>query len=53
MGSDLLEDCFYFVHLGDWISYYVAIEKNIDPVEVNIIKGLKATLAGEREAVSL
>ena len=44
-GSTLLEQYFYHVHFGDWLSYYLAIEHQQDPVEVKIIDKLKAHLA--------
>jgi glucose/mannose-6-phosphate isomerase len=44
-GATLLEQYFYLVHFGDWLSYYVAIEHGVDPVEVNVIDKLKAHLS--------
>lgn len=44
-GSSKLEQYFYLIHLGDWISVYLADLKNIDPVEVNVIDHLKKELS--------
>ncbi len=44
-GNSKLEQYFYLIHLGDWISIYLAELKNIDPVEVNVIDHLKKELS--------
>lgn len=44
-GSNLLEKFMYLIHLGDWVSVQIAEQKNIDPVEVNIITQLKNQLS--------
>lgn len=44
-GESHVEKAIYFTHLGDWLSYFVAQEKGIDSVEVDIINHLKAELA--------
>lgn len=44
-GNSRLEQFFYLIHLGDWISCYLADLKKIDAVEVNIITSLKNELA--------
>lgn len=43
-GITLLEQSFYLILVGDWISCYVADLKGIDAVEVHVIDGLKAFL---------
>jgi glucose/mannose-6-phosphate isomerase len=40
-GETLLEQYFYLIHFGDWLSYYMAIEHGVDPVEVHVIDKLK------------
>jgi glucose/mannose-6-phosphate isomerase len=40
-GDNLLEQYFYLIHFGDWLSYYLAIEHGVDPVEVHVIDKLK------------
>lgn len=44
-GTTKLEQYFYLINIGDWISCYIADLKNIDPVEVNVINHLKSELA--------
>jgi glucose/mannose-6-phosphate isomerase len=35
----------YLIHLGDWVSFFLAGKRKVDPVEVNVIEFLKAELA--------
>lgn len=44
-GNTLTERMIYFIHLGDWISVYLAELRNVDAVEVKVIDFLKAELA--------
>jgi glucose/mannose-6-phosphate isomerase len=44
-GKSKLEQFFYLINIGDWISCYIADIKKIDPVEVKVIDHLKAELA--------
>ncbi len=44
-GVSKLEQFFYLINIGDWISCYIADLRGIDPVEVNVIDHLKAELA--------
>ena len=44
-GDSFLEKCIYFIHLGDWVSFYLADLQNIDSVEVDVISGLKDMLS--------
>lgn len=44
-GDSALEQALYLIHLGDWISYFLAEKKGIDAVEVDVITGLKEMLA--------
>lgn len=44
-GSSLVERAMYFVHLGDFISCYLADLHGVDPIEVNVINYLKGELA--------
>ena len=44
-GETLIEQYFYLVHFGDWLSYYMAVEHGVDPVEVHVIDKLKAHLS--------
>ncbi len=44
-GESKLEQFFYLINIGDWISCYLADIKGIDPVEVKVIDHLKGELA--------
>ena len=44
-GDSDIERAIYHIHLGDWISCYIADIKQIDPVEVNVINHLKGALS--------
>jgi glucose/mannose-6-phosphate isomerase len=44
-GTSKVEQFFYLINIGDWISCYIADLKNIDAVEVNVITNLKNELA--------
>lgn len=44
-GESKLEQFLYLIHIGDWISCYMADLRGIDPVEVNVIDHLKNELA--------
>ena len=35
----------YFVHLGDWISWYLSDMRGVDSIEVDVIDYLKGELA--------
>jgi glucose/mannose-6-phosphate isomerase len=44
-GNSKLEQFFYLINIGDWISCYIADLRGIDPVEVNVIDHLKSELS--------
>ena len=44
-GNSKLEQYFYLINMGDWISCFLADLKGIDPVEVKVIDYLKSELA--------
>ncbi len=44
-GNSLVEQTFYFIHLTDWVSYYMALKNNVDPYQIDVIDFLKAELA--------
>lgn len=44
-GGNMIEQAFYLIHLGDWISVLLADKKGIDSVEVDVITRLKNELA--------
>ena len=43
-GNTLAEQYFFLLHWSDWLSYFLAIEQEQDPVEVNVIDNLKSFL---------
>jgi len=44
-GKTHLAAVVYLIHLGDWVSFFLAERNGVDVVEVNVITGLKETLA--------
>ncbi len=44
-GNSLVEKSIYFVHLGDWISWYLSELRGVDAVEIDVINYLKGELA--------
>lgn len=44
-GDSKLEQFFFLINIGDWISCYIADLKGIDPVEVKVIDHLKGELS--------
>ena len=45
MGDTKLQRSLYLIHLVDWISFYLAKERNMDAMEVYVIDRLKGELA--------
>ena len=44
-GNTLIEKSIYFVHLGDWASWYLSQIRGVDPIEIGVIDFLKSELA--------
>ena len=44
-GTSHIQRAIYLIHLGDWISFYLAEMRNMDPIEVRVIDFLKGELA--------
>lgn len=44
-GQSLVEKSIYLLHLSDWISYYLAVLQNVDPVEIKVIDVLKKKMS--------
>ena len=44
-GDSLIQQSLYLVHLGDWISWYLAQLRGVDAIEVKVIDFLKGELA--------
>lgn len=44
-GDNLVERNIYFIHLGDWISWFLSKIRKMDSIEVDVIDYLKGELA--------
>ena len=44
-GESLVQRALYLIHLNDWMSFYLAELRGVDPVEVRVIDFLKGELA--------
>lgn len=44
-GDSLIENTLYHIHVGDWISWYLAEANNVDAIEIDVIDFLKSELA--------
>lgn len=44
-GKSKIEKAFYLIHLGDWISCFLADKRGYDANEINVINNLKSALA--------
>lgn len=44
-GNTLLEKVLYMIHCGDYLTYYLAEMRNVDPMDVSMIEELKQKLA--------
>ena len=44
-GKSVIAQALYLIHLTDWVSYYLAELKQIDPNEVDVIINLKSKLS--------
>lgn len=48
-GNTTLEQILYLIHWGDWVSYFIAEIKDIDPMDIQTITYLKSELAKVEE----
>ncbi len=44
-GQSRIEQIYYLIHLGDWISYALAELEGIDPIDIAVIDRFKSALA--------
>jgi glucose/mannose-6-phosphate isomerase len=44
-GNSFTEQAIYFIHLLDWVSFYLAERNGVDPFPVDVITYLKNELA--------
>jgi glucose/mannose-6-phosphate isomerase len=45
-GSNSIERKISWIHIGDWVSYFLSEKRNVDAMEVKVIDQLKKELAG-------
>lgn len=46
-GNSLIEESFYFIHIVDWASIYLAELNEVDPIEIKVIDYLKDSLSNK------
>lgn len=44
-GKNIIEKSLYYIHLVDWMSYYLSEMNSVDPIEIDVIVNLKDTLS--------
>jgi glucose/mannose-6-phosphate isomerase len=44
-GESAVERMIYWIHLGDWISWFCSVERNVDSMEIKVINRLKGELS--------
>lgn len=44
-GDTRIARLYYLIHLADWISYYLAVRRDVDPIEIEVIDYFKDALA--------
>ena len=44
-GESIIENAFYHINLGDWVSWYLSEMNNVDAIEIDVINFLKGELA--------
>jgi len=44
-GANIVEQQFYLINLGDWVSWYLSDANGVDPIEIEVINMLKGELA--------
>lgn len=44
-GTNRIERAYYMIHLADWLSYFMAVDRGVDPIEIEVIDYFKAELA--------
>lgn len=49
-GDSFVEKTFYHIHLGDWLSWFLSQQRNVNAVEVDVIDYLKGELKKAPEA---
>jgi glucose/mannose-6-phosphate isomerase len=44
-GDSPMQRMIWWINLGDWISWFASVERNVDAIEINVINRLKNELA--------
>lgn len=44
-GKNIIEKSLYYIHIVDWMSWYLSEAKKVDPIEIDVINNLKNTLS--------
>jgi glucose/mannose-6-phosphate isomerase len=44
-GDTPIQRMIWWINLGDWISWFASVERNVDAIEINVINRLKNELA--------
>lgn len=45
LGNSRIERAYFLIHLADWLSFYMAVDRGVDPIEIEVIDYFKAELA--------
>lgn len=46
-GKNNIEKALYWIHLGDWVSMFLAEKRNVDAMDIKVIDNLKQELANK------
>ena len=46
-GENTVEKKLYWIHLGDWVSMFLAEKRNVDAMDIKVIDNLKSELASK------
>jgi len=46
-GTSVIEKKLYWIHLGDWVSYLLSEQRNVDAMDIKVIDSLKQELASK------
>ncbi len=46
-GENTIEKKLYWIHLGDWVSMFLAEKRNVDAMDIKVIDNLKSELASK------
>ncbi len=47
VGRNAIEKTLYWIHLGDWVSMFLAEKRNVDAMDIKVIDSLKQELASK------